>query len=71
MLLSVPALAIGAAFIKAFTVTCTVSFPVAPLLSVTVSSYLYIPFTRLFTAVEAALAAVITGVEGPDIVTQL
>ena len=37
--ISAPAFAAGAILTAAFTVTRTVSFPVAPLLSVTVSSY--------------------------------
>jgi len=38
IVISAPALAVGTLFGAGFTVTCIVSFPVAPLLSITVNS---------------------------------
>ena len=49
------------------TVTLTVSFPVRPPLSVTVSSNVYWPCTRLFTPVAAEVAFTITNCNGPEI----
>ena len=52
-----PALAVGGILAAAFTVTLTVSLPVAPTLSVTVNLNTYTPTTvSPLTPVEAALA---------------
>src|SRR5436190_2083058 len=67
VVLSVPAFAIGARFPAGFTITCTVSFAIKPLLSETVNSYLKKPCTSLLTTVVAALAVAMVSDAGPDI----
>src|ERR1035437_1131538 len=71
MVLLEPALATGAILAAAFTVTCIVSLPVAPLLSVTFNSNLYTPCTNPVTVVAEEAALVIVPAEGPDIFVQL
>jgi hypothetical protein len=55
-LLHHPALAVGGWLVAAFTVTVTLSVPIAPPLFVTVSLNTYIPVTRFVSVVVAALA---------------
>src|SRR6185295_7890209 len=55
IVISAPALAVGAWFVEALTLTVTRSVAVAPLLSVTVSLKTYVPCTRPFNPVAAEL----------------
>ena len=64
-----PAFAVGE--MLAATVTCMVSVPVAPLLSVTLNLNLYTPCTNAVIAVEAELALVIEPDAGPETFAQL
>src|SRR5438876_883832 len=73
MVISEPAFAVGAWLIgaeAALTIICIVSFPVAPELSVTVSSKLYTPFTRLVTVVNDLVGERIVNSFGPETLLQ-
>ena len=67
---SLPAFATGGKFCAAFTVTRIVSDATAPLLSTTVNTNWYTPWTRLLTMVLAALVVTILPVDGPVIFVQ-
>ena len=59
-------MATGGILVAALTVTCIVSFPVAPLLSVDFNSNLYTPCTRPVTCVVGEAALAIDPAEGPE-----